>query len=195
MNKDKTEIAVIVDRSGSMEDLAGAAIRGFNSFLQEQRALPGQARLSLILFDNEYLRITDRSPIEEVAPLNSETYLPRASTALYDAVGRTIDYIGIELASTPEAERPATVIIAILTDGLENASKEYTQADVAQMIQRQRDEYNWQFVFLGSDKGSLLEAKALNIPQDSVMAFAATEIGTQSAFNTMSETVTRMRKA
>src|SRR4030095_14845548 len=110
----------------SMESCREATIGGFNSFLQEQQRTEGLARLTLILFNDEYLAPIDALPVAEILPLDNDSYVPRGSTALLDAIGRTIDELGARLASLPEQDRPVQVIVAILTDGLENSSQKYT---------------------------------------------------------------------
>ncbi len=130
MKKNLTEIAFILDRSGSMSSVAQAAIAGFNSFLHDQQAAPGQARLTVVLFDDEYLVPIQSLPVDEVIPLDHTTYVPRNSTALLSAIGRTIDELGARLANLPETARPGKVIVAILTDGLENASQRETWRSV-----------------------------------------------------------------
>ena len=134
MKERLTEIISIVDRSGSMQSILDDAIGGFNTFLAAQQRQPGQAKLSLILFDNEYQVVHQAVDIQQVEPLNQDTYVPRGSTALLDAVGKTIDAVGERLAATPESERPSQVIVSILTDGYENASQTYSKPKVAEMI-------------------------------------------------------------
>ena len=111
MNKQLIEIAFVLDRSGSMGSVARSAVDGFNDFLREQQSAPGQARFTLVLFDDEYLVPADAVPIDEVVPLNAGTYVPRGSTALLDAIGRTVDSLGRRLAATPAANRPGKVIV------------------------------------------------------------------------------------
>src|SRR4051812_43365285 len=125
-NSTYTEIAFVLDRSGSMAQCQQAAIDGFNRFLSEQHNAPGRARLTVVLFDDEYLVPARSIPVQEVVPLNQETYTLGNCTALLDAVGRTIDDLGASLAAMPEDDRPGKVIIAIFTDGLENASRRFT---------------------------------------------------------------------
>lgn len=120
---DRTEIAFILDRSGSMESCRDAAIDGFNQFLREQQQAKGSARLTLVFFDDEYVVPVSSIPIAEVVSLNRETYTTGNTTALLDAVGRTIDELGARLAAIGEPDRPGQIIVAILTDGLENASR------------------------------------------------------------------------
>ena len=117
MKKHYSEIAFVLDRSGSMESCREAAIEGFNSFLLDQQKTEGLAKLTLVLFDNEYLVPIDALPVAEILPLNNDSYVPRGATALLDAIGRTVDELGTRLAALPEQDRPGQVIVAILTDG------------------------------------------------------------------------------
>ena len=138
MKQDHTHITVILDRSGSMQSMTQATIAGTNEFLAAQQATmddhgqPIPATFTLVLFDHEYLPIYQRVDIQTARPLTLETYVPRGNTALLDAIGRTIDDLGADLAATPEADRPSKVIIAILTDGEENSSTRYSMADINQ---------------------------------------------------------------
>lgn len=163
MNNSHTEIVFILDRSGSMQSMVEPAISGFNRLLREQQQVPGQARFTLVLFDDQYELPCHSVPISEVVELDTATFVPRGSTALLDAVGRTIDELGEKLAATPEAGRPGQVIIAILTDGHENASTRYSWADVAQRIRHQTDTYQWQFLFLGANQDAIATAGQMNI--------------------------------
>lgn len=177
MKTDLTHIAFILDRSGSMQSMAAEAIGGFNAFLKEQQKEEGEARLSLILFDHEYSPIVEDSPIEEVRPLDETTYEPRGTTALLDAMGRTIDDLGKTMAALPEADRPGGVIVVTLTDGLENASSDYTRAQIAEKVKHQQTKYDWQFLFLGADLESTDQAEALNIAQADRVVYSSVEEG------------------
>lgn len=177
MNTQLTELAFILDRSGSMKSMSTAAIRGFNHFLTEQQNSTGQARLTLVLFDDEYLVPHASTPVVEVSALTPETYVPRNSTALLDAIGRTIDELGERLATTPESERPGKVIIAILTDGQENASTRYTTAQIAQRIRHQTDTYQWEFLFLGANQDAIATAASLNISAKNAATYAGDSLG------------------
>jgi len=175
----KTEIAFILDRSGSMESMTHAAISGFNEFLSAQKSTvddsgqPIPATFTLILFDNEYLPIHCRVPIQNAEPLTAKTYQPRGSTALLDAIGRTIDFIGSELAATPDSERPSKVIIAILTDGEENASTQFSMADVNRRITHQTEKYQWEFLFLGANHDAIASAARMGIQAHNAATFVA----------------------
>lgn len=148
MKDNYTHLICILDRSGSMAPVATDAIGGFNQWLAEQQKLPGTASLTLNLFNHTEQR-RHYADIQTVRPLNAETYVPDGFTALLDAVGGTIDYVGKLFTDKPETERPQGVLCMILTDGHENHSKEYTLATVKEKIEHQRAHYNWEFVFLG----------------------------------------------
>lgn len=195
MNNDLVEIACVVDRSGSMQAIVSDAIGGFNSFLESQKGEPGAARLTLVLFDHEYQLAHAAVDIQKVPPLNDGTYEPRGTTALLDAVGRTIDDIGKRLAATPEAERPHKVIFAILTDGLENASRDYTYEKVASMIEHQRKVYGWEFLFLAANQDAIAAAGQLSIQAQDAVSFDATGEGVQQAYAAMSYSISERRKA
>ncbi|MBI1322156.1 hypothetical protein GC170_03075 [bacterium] len=181
MNPDLTEIAFVMDRSGSMETMKSEAIGGFNHFLDEQKKEPGEVRFTLVLFDNEYLKPFDHMPLAQVPYLNDGTYQPRASTALLDAMGRTIDEIGKRLAATPEHQRPSKVIVACMTDGYENSSRVYSNAKVAQMIEHQSTVYSWEFIFLGATLESRQMARSWTIKEADIMAYAPTPMGVSNA--------------
>jgi uncharacterized protein YegL len=193
MRADLTEIAFVLDRSGSMQAIAGDAIGGFNAFLAQQQAERGAARLTLVLFDHEYLVAAEHVEIGAVAPLDERSYVPRGMTALLDAVGRTVDAVGVRLAQTPEEERPAKVIVAILTDGLENASREYGYGRVAEMIRHQQEKYGWEFVFLAANQDAMAAAGKLAIRAQDAVAFEATGAGVRMAMARVSEETSRRR--
>lgn len=172
MNTPLTEIAFILDRSGSMQSMVEPAISGFNRLLREQQQVPGHARFTLVLFDDDYELPVNAVPIAEVVELDTDTFVPRGSTALLDAIGRTIDELGQKLALTPAADRPNQVIIAILTDGEENASLRYSWADVAKRIQHQTEKYQWQFLFLGANQDAIATAGRMNIDASNTANFA-----------------------
>jgi len=186
MNTQLTELAFVLDRSGSMSSLADAAIEGFNDFLREQQSAPGLARLTLALFDDEYLVPARSLPLAEVLPLDHESYVPRNSTALLDAIGRTVDELGARLAAMPERERPGKVIVAILTDGLENASVRYTWRDIAAKIRLQRDAYQWEFLFLGANQDAIATAAQIHIAAENAATFRADKAGMKSSKDALS---------
>lgn len=193
MNPDLTEIACILDRSGSMESIRDDAIGGFNTFIDNQKKLPGEARLTLVLFDNEYLIVEDGTPLGQIKPLDHSTFVPRGPTALYDAVGRTINDLGARLAKMPDADRPGKVIVVILTDGQENSSHEFSQKNIFDMIQKQQTTYSWEFLFLAANQDALAAAESIAIKQDNAINFEASPKGVQFAMHCMSANIENFR--
>lgn len=172
MNPNLTELVCILDRSGSMEAIRDDAIGGFNAFLDAQRDEPGETRLTLVQFDDRYDVLADHVPLAHVPPLARETFVPRGSTALLDAIARTLDAVGKRLAATPEPERPSKVVVAVVTDGQENASRHATRQQVFDRIAHQRDVYGWAFVFLAANQDAIAGAVALGMQADDGVAFA-----------------------
>ena len=193
-NPDLTEIVCILDRSGSMDSLRADAIEGINAFIAQQQKLPGEARLTVVLFDHEYLLFLDGIPLAEAPLFNADIYVPRGTTALLDAVGRTIDDVGKRLSQTPEDQRPGKVIVAILTDGLENASTDYTYERVAQMIQHQREKYNWEFIFLAANQDAIASAAHISIEAQATVSFVASPAGVRQAYADMGDRVAEARR-
>lgn len=194
MNDELVEMVCIVDRSGSMDAISSDAIGGFNSFIEGQKQQPGQARFTLVLFDHEYLVVHESEDIARVPPLDATTYVPRGTTALLDAIGRTIDDVGKRLHDTPEPERPGTVIIAILTDGMENASKDYTQNRIAAMIKHQQEKYDWQFLFLAANQDAIATAGSLSIDAQDAQAYQATPEGIRDVYAELGQAVNARRQ-
>ncbi|MBK8046325.1 MAG: VWA domain-containing protein [Anaerolineales bacterium] len=194
MQADLTEIAYVLDRSGSMQSIASDAIGGFNSFLESQQQVPGRANFTLVLFDHEYQVVHQSVDIHQVPPLDNQTYQPRGTTALLDAIGRTIDDLGARLAAMPETERPSKVIVAILTDGLENASRDYTYLKISAMIQHQREKYSWEFIFAAANQDAFATAAKIAIPKKDAMNFAASPQGVRSAQHQLNEEIAYRRK-
>lgn len=183
-----TEIAVILDRSGSMESIANDAIGGLNAFVDSQRRLPGEARMSLILFDDRYEVPIKSQPLAQVPLLTRQTLVPRGSTALLDAIGRTLKKMTESFAARPAAARPDTIIVAILTDGEENASRTFSQAHIADLIAEKRAQ-GWEFIFLAANQDAIASATRLSIPAADARSFACTPAGARSSFREMDELV------
>ena len=151
MKKDLCEIVIVIDESGSMGSCKSDTIGGVNLFLDNQKRIKGEARITLVKFSDYYKKINDSIPLDEVVYLDENNYTPSYTTALLDAVGKTINSIGKRLADTPEAERPEKVIFAVITDGYENSSREFTRSQIFKMVSHQKEKYNWEFIFLGAD--------------------------------------------
>ncbi|MGI5864910.1 MAG: hypothetical protein ACOX6T_23065 [Myxococcales bacterium] len=169
------------------------AIKGFNAFLAEQKALPGEARLTLVLFDDQYEVAVEHTDLQAVEPLTRQTFVPRGSTALFDAMGRTIDEVGQRLAKTSEDERPSKVVVVTLTDGHENASVKFSERDVFDRVAHQRDVYCWDFVFLAADQDAIATAARLAIDAANAIDFRSDADGTAMAFAAMSRFVSATR--
>lgn len=193
MNNNLTEMVFILDMSGSMSDLASDTIGGYNSLIEEQKKQAGDANITTVLFDDRYIVLHDRVDIKKVNSLTSNEYCPRGMTAMLDAVGRTINSIGEKLAATPEAERPGNVVVTIITDGYENASKEYTWKAVQDMIKEQREKYSWVFTFIGANIDTKTVSESLGIDARLAKSYTANKVGTNSVYKTMSKAVTYTR--
>jgi uncharacterized protein YegL len=194
MKENLTEIVAILDRSGSMEELTGDTIGGYNSFIKGQKEVPGEAFLTTVLFDDQYELLHDRVDIKKVKNLTKKQYWARGTTALLDALGKTINDIGLKLYNTPEHERPSKVIFFIITDGLENASHEFTDDKIKQMVELQRNTYSWEFIFLGANMDAFSVATSMGIRGD--MAFDMDNDGAtfRNAYNWMADAVVSYRK-
>lgn len=194
MNKNYAEIAFVLDRSGSMGSCQDAAIEGFNRFLLEQQQTEGLAKMTLVLFDDEYLVPVASVPVQEVVALTRETYVPRNCTALLDAIGKTIDDLGKRLAELPEQDRPGQVIVTILTDGLENASQTFTWKDIAAKIKHQSETYQWTFLFLGANQDAIATAAQMNISGANSATYVADGAGSKASMSSASKKVRAMRR-
>ena len=192
MRSNFTRIAIILDRSGSMESSKESTVAGFNEFIRTQKAIPGDATVKLVQFDDQYETVFDE-PLKRCPELNQSMFVPRGSTALLDAQGRTIVELGRELAALAEEERPSKVIVVTLTDGLENASKEYTLDKIGEMIREQRDKYNWDFVFLGANQDAIATAAAMSIPMPSAMSYSTSGAGVAATMAAVSNYVCAAR--
>lgn len=189
-----TEIAFILDRSGSMNSHAEAAVAGFNQFLREQQEVDGIARITLVLFDNEYEVPFDNLPVSEVTCLDQETYCPRGTTALLDAIGKTIKSFRKRIKNLSKKDRPDQVIFAIFTDGLENASRKYDWKDIADKIRKRQDKDGWEFLFLAAGQDAIATAAQMNIHSHNSATASAGGKGVRSSQSAMSRKVRAMRE-
>jgi hypothetical protein len=194
MKQGLTDITIVLDRSGSMADIATDTIGGFNTFVEQQQLAPGDANLSLRQFDDKHDVVYSVMPIKYVPKLTAQTFMPRGSTALLDAIGMAITDIGARLTAVPESERPEKVIVVIITDGLENASSKFTRNQVFQMITHQQEVYKWAFTFIGASQDAIAEAGALGIHKISALNYAKSGKGANNAFAAASAGAVRMRQ-
>lgn len=194
MNSKHTDITIVLDRSGSMASVTDDTIGGFNTFLEDQKKQKGTtASITLYQFDHEFETLINAADVKSANKLTKGTYIPRGSTALLDAVGRAINETGKRLSDTPEKERAGKVIFVIITDGYENASKEFKKPQIKEMIQHQTEKYNWQFLYLGADQDSFAEAASYGISADATMNFAKSGGRTRILYRSMSNLVGDLR--
>lgn len=192
MKVNTSHIVFVLDRSGSMEDMLTEAVVSYNRFVEEQKAVPQEASFHAILF-NVVAENLYQGRMADTPALTAARYAPTNGTALYDAMGDAIEHTGKKLAAMPEEDRPEHVIVAVMTDGLENSSRRTSKYELAQMIAHQQEAYNWQFIFLGANMDAAAEAVALNIPVANATQWEATPEGVTMAFSKNSRTVTRFR--
>lgn len=195
MKKNLTELVFILDRSGSMAGLEADTIGGFNAMIEKQRGEPGEAVISTVLFDNETEVIHDRVPLDRVPVLTEREYYVRGCTALLDAVGGAIHHIGNVHKYAREEDRPKKTLFVITTDGLENASRRYTYDKVKAMIERQRETYGWEFLFLGANIDAAREAARFGIRADCAADYHADSIGTEAVYESVCEAVCQVRRS
>ena len=168
-NSNLTHIAFLLDRSGSMQSIKDDTEGGFNAFIAEQRKEPGECRVTLAQFDNEYEEVYRDLPLAEVPALR---LVPRGSTALLDSIGRLVTSTGERLAALPEDERPGIVIVGIMTDGHENASREWTHPAVKALIGQQTKTYGWQFLYLGADQDAIEVGSSIGVAAANSMTYS-----------------------
>jgi len=193
MKADYTHIQIVLDRSGSMEGIRDDVIGGLNTFMEEQSKGPGTCTVGLAQFDDEYEVIYERVPIANIAKRTRANYVPRNNTALLDAIGRTINALGTNLGFMDESQRPSKVIFLIQTDGMENASREFTRARIFEMIKHQQEAYNWEFVFLGANQDAIATATSMGISGQSAASYNGTPRGVSATYATLNASVMRSR--
>lgn len=173
-----------------MSAIADDTVGGFAAFVRDQQSVAGRCRLSLAQFDDTYERVYAAVDIQDVPPLKLQ---PRGSTALHDAMVRLIGEAGAELAGLPEDQRPGTVLVAVLTDGHENSSREATGALVKALVERQQSQWGWQFTYLGANQDAVLTAQGLGIKADDALTYAAGNV--DAAFSVHSAKTRRLRES
>jgi uncharacterized protein YegL len=194
MNMNLTEIIFLLDRSGSMGGLENDTIGGFNSFIDKQIQLEGETIVTAVLFDDKYEILWNGVKADQVR-LTAQEYFVRGYTALLDAVGKTILDVGDRLARTREEERPGKVFFVIMTDGLENASREFTYIKVKELIRHQQEKYGWEFIFLGANIDVAKEARNIGIRPQNAHNYEATEDGIEQMYCTVHESVSKLRQS
>ena len=183
MKNNLTELVFIMDRSGSMSGLESDTIGGFNSMLEKQKKEEGDALVTTVLFDDGFEVLHHRLDIQKVKPITSKDYYVRGCTALLDAVGKTIMMIKQEQKTASKEDRPDNVLFVITTDGLENASKEFTYEKIKKVIEKQTEKHGWKFLFLGANIDAAAEAAKVGISSRYSANYSADGEGTQKNFD------------
>lgn len=195
MKKNLTELVMILDRSGSMGGLESDTIGGYNSMLKKQREEDGEVLVSTVLFDDRSEVLYDRVPLERMPQMTEKEYYVRGCTALLDAVGGAIRHIGNVHKYAREEDRPEKTIFVITTDGLENASREYSYGRVKKMVEQQKEKYGWEFLFLGANIDAIETAGRFGISADRAANYNSDREGTALNYEVLAETVCKMRVA
>ena len=193
MRKGLTEVVFILDRSGSMSGLEADTIGGFNSMIAKQKKEEGDAYISTVLFDDQTEVLYDRVPIQRVEPMNDNQYYVRGCTALLDALGGAIHHIGNVHKYAREEDRPEKTLFIITTDGMENASHKYSYDKVKKMVERQKKEYGWEFLFLGANIDAIEVAGRFGIAANRAINYKCDSKGTQLNYEVLSRTVSEFR--
>lgn len=193
MRKGLTEIVFILDRSGSMSGLEADTIGGYNSMLEKQKKEEGEAVMSTVLFDDNADVIYDRKSIADIQPITEKEYYVRGCTALLDAVGGAIHHIGHVQKELPEDAKPEKTLFIITTDGMENASKQYTYDKVKKMVEKKKKKKGWEFIFLGANIDAIDVAGRFGVAANRAVRYENDKVGTRLNYKVMSKIVSRAR--
>ena len=195
--QNSTLITLVLDRSGSMKSCLDGTIEGFNSFIdshkKSQSEMNDDVKVSLIQFDNKYELNYNMLPIQNVPYLNKETFVPRGMTALHDAIGKTINDVGEKLSSMRESERPSKVLVVIMTDGGENASKEFNGDMIKKMIEHQEKTYSWEFVYVGANQDAIAVGSSIGVKTANNMNYDASNVGATRGYSKLSDMSVRYK--
>ena len=193
MKTNITELVFILDKSGSMSGLESDTIGGYNAMLKKQQQEQGEAIVTTVLFDDRYELLHDRINIKGISPITEKEYFVEGSTALLDAIGKTINKIGNVQKNTKEEQRADKVMMVITTDGLENASHEYSYEKIKGMVQRQKDRYGWEFIFLGANIDAVSTAAKFGIDADRAANYNSDGEGTRLNYKVVSNAISELR--
>ena len=193
MRKGLTEVVFILDRSGSMSGLEADTIGGFNSMIAKQKKEEGEAYISTVLFDDTCEVLYDRVSVNKVEPMNDNQYYVRGCTALLDAIGGAIHHIGNVHKYAREEDKPEKTLFIITTDGMENASRQYSYEKVKEMVERQKEKYGWEFLFLGANIDAIDVAGKFGIDSNRALNYVSDHKGTQLNYEVLNKTVSEFR--
>ncbi|MDO4490385.1 MAG: vWA domain-containing protein [Lachnospiraceae bacterium] len=195
MRKGLTEVVFILDRSGSMSGLEADTIGGFNSMIQKQKKEEGEAYVSTVLFDDRTEVLHDRVPVDQIGAMTEEQYYVRGCTALLDALGGAIHHIATVHKYAREEDRPEKTLFIIITDGMENSSRHYTSDQVKRMVEKEKEKYGWEFLFLGANIDSIQVAGRFGIDADRAINYECDREGTALNYQVLSDTVSAVRRS
>ena len=193
MKTNITELVFILDKSGSMSGLENDTIGGYNAMLKKQQAGSVEAIVTTVLFDDNYELLHDRTNIKGIRPITDKEYFVGGCTALLDAMGKTIHKVGNALKNTSENQRADKVLFVITTDGMENASREFTHAKIKEMVEHQKEKYGWEFLFLGANIDAIATAEQFGIKADRAVTYHADSEGTQKNYAAVCEAISDFR--
>lgn len=195
MKKNCTELVFILDRSGSMGGLEKDTIGGYNSLIEKQKKEEGEVIVSTVLFDHEQQVLHDRVDLSKIETMTEKDYYVRGTTALLDALGRAISHIGNVHKYAREEDRPEKTLFVITTDGMENASRQYSYTKVKQMVEHQKTKYGWEFLFLGANMDAVKEAGRFGIGADYAVNYECDAKGTELNYTVLGKAISKVRKA
>jgi len=193
MKRNLTELVFILDKSGSMAGLEADTIGGYNAMLKKQQKAEGEAIVTTVLFDHEYDLLHDRINVRGISPITEKDYEVGGTTALLDAIGLSIQKIVNVQKRTREDERAEKVLFVITTDGMENASREFTADKIKKMVQFQKEKFGWEFLFLGANIDAISTAERFGIDEDFAVEYHADGEGTQLNYEAVNEAVVNLR--
>lgn len=194
MKKNLTELVFILDRSGSMSGLEQDTIGGYNAILQKQKKEEGAVNVTTVLFDDKPEQLHQRVSLQEIRPLTDSEYYVRGCTALLDAIGHTIAYMDNVQKYAKDEDRASKVLFIITTDGQENSSKEYNYKTIKHMIERQKERYQWEFLFLGANIDAIATARQFGISEDYATNYVADSVGTELNYKAMNAAISSCRE-
>ena len=189
-DKDLTHLAMLLDRSGSMQAIKTATEQGFDLFLSEQRGTPGRCTVTLAQFDHEYEEVYTDLDLDAAPPLELR---PRGMTALLDSIGRLVQTTALRIAQMPEEKRPATVIVGIMTDGHENASKEFTHAAIKALVTEREETFGWTFLYMGANQDAIEVGESIGVRRERSLTYETGNV--DRAYSATSRALNDLRSA